>query len=94
MKFTLGQLVATPGALAALETACESALKYVKRHVNGDWGIVGKEDAKSNDDAVKVGERILSAYLLSSGVKIWIITEAKDEKGNRLCTTVLLPEEY
>jgi hypothetical protein len=40
------------------------------------------------------GSRILSAYVLPTDVKIWIITEAADEKGERAATTALLPEEY
>ena len=35
------------------------------------------------------GFRILSAYMLKTGVKIWIITEA-----DRSVTTFLLPDEY
>lgn len=42
-----------------------------------------------NDHAVRAGERAFSAYLLASGVKLWIITEA-----DRSSTCVLLPEEY
>ena len=30
----------------------------------------------------------------SKGTKLWIITEAADERGHRLATTLLLPEEY
>jgi hypothetical protein len=28
------------------------------------------------------------------GVKLWVITDAVDEDGNRYVTTILLPEEY
>jgi hypothetical protein len=35
------------------------------------------------------GLRLLSAYQLADGQKLWIITEA-----DRSCTTLLLPEEY
>lgn len=38
--------------------------------------------------------RLLSAYLLKDGTKIWIITEAADDNGKREATTILLPEEY
>jgi hypothetical protein len=37
----LGQVVATPGALAALEAAGQGAAMYVDRHVAGDWGEHG-----------------------------------------------------
>lgn len=38
---TAGQVVATPGALEALEAAGESAAMYVDRHLAGDWGTHG-----------------------------------------------------
>jgi hypothetical protein len=39
-----GHVVATPGALAALESAGESAAAYVSRHLSGDWGKHGCYD--------------------------------------------------
>jgi hypothetical protein len=93
-KFPLGQIVATPGALAALERSKEMPIQYLKRHAAGDWGTVGQEDRKANDRAVLDGSRILSAYRMSSGERLWIITEATDEDGHRSATTLLLPEEY
>jgi hypothetical protein len=47
-----------------------------------------------NDESLKDGSRLLSAYLLKDGTKIWIITEAEDDNGKREATTILLPEEY
>ncbi len=35
-KFHPGQIVATPGALAALQEAGESPLGYLRRHVAGE----------------------------------------------------------
>ena len=86
-RFELGQLVATPGALEALNE--ESIWPYIKRHANGDWGDVCAEDKKENELSLKEGFRLLSAYHLPDGCKIWIITEA-----DRSATTILLPEEY
>ena len=88
-RFPLGQTVATPGALAALEQAQESPLTYLTRHVSGDWGDLGPEDQRANEDALKDGDRLLSAYVLSTQERMWIITEA-----DRSYTTLLLPEEY
>ena len=87
--FPLGQTVATPGALEALEEAGQSALEFLHRHQAGDWGIMPKEDKAENDYSVSRHLRILSAYELNTGVKIWLITEA-----DRSVTTCLLPEEY
>jgi hypothetical protein len=88
-KFTLGDVVATPAALEAIEESNEQPSAYLDRHVQGDWGIVSAPDASLNDTALQDGTRIFSAYLLQSGVSIWIITEA-----DRSATTVLLPDEY
>jgi hypothetical protein len=93
-SFKLGQVVATPGALAALDKAGQSPWEFLSRHLAGDWGIVDEEDKAANDQAVKDGSRILSAYLLNTNEKLWIITEATDDHGQRSATTLLLPEEY
>ena len=47
--FPLGQVVATPGAPAALEASGESLLTYLQRHLAGDWGDVDAEDAQENE---------------------------------------------
>jgi hypothetical protein len=36
LLFDLSQLVATPGALAALETSGQSPVDFLSRHVTGD----------------------------------------------------------
>lgn len=87
--FPLGQLVATPGALDALHQAHQTPWEFLSRHVNGDWGELTEEDKRENEFSVTRHLRILSAYTLSTGVKIWLITEA-----DRSATTILLPEEY
>jgi hypothetical protein len=87
--FSLGQTVATPGALEALEEAGQSPAVFLDRHVTGDWGDCDKEDAAANDRAVKEGSRVFSVYRTQKGVKIWVITEA-----DRSSTCILLPDEY
>jgi hypothetical protein len=88
-KFPTGHLVATPGALAALTKNGQSATEFLSRHVRGDWGDVPPEDARENELSVAKGFRILSAYELNDGTRIWVLTEA-----DRSTTCVLLPEEY
>jgi hypothetical protein len=89
-KIRLGQLVATLGALQALQESGQSPLDFVSRHAAGDWGAVDAEDWKLNDRAVIEGSRILSAYVLNDGTtKVWVITEA-----DRSSTVILLPSEY
>lgn len=93
-KFQLGQIVATPGALDALEKTGEPIGGFVARHHRGDWGIMDAEDSKANEEALTDEGRIFSAYVLKDGTKIWIITEAVGDDGHRASTCVLLPEEY
>ena len=87
--FALGRVGATPGALEALRSADMEARELLRRHVTGDWGDVGGEDARENELSVREGFRILSSYRLASGMTVWVITEA-----DWSATTLLLPEEY
>lgn len=88
-RFPLGRMVATPGALHALDAAGQDALSLLALHQRGDWGTVCGEDAQANEQAILHGERLLSAYVLNTGQKVWVITEA-----DRSSTCVLLPDEY
>lgn len=87
--FPLGQVVATPGALEALGEAGQTPWALLQRHQAGDWGEVPPEDQQENEFSVQHGLRLLSAYTLTTGVKLWLITEA-----DRSYTTLLRPEEY
>ena len=95
--FNTGQIVASRGVF---DLACENPefaqfiQKSLNRHVKGDWGDVDEEDKQTNDQALKQGTRLLSAYnddrFPKNGVAtIWIITEA-----DRNATTILFPDEY
>jgi hypothetical protein len=86
--FCSGQIVATPGALAALEEANQIASEYLDRHLQGDWGDLCEDDKTANQEALEQGLRLLSSYPIGER-KLWIITEA-----DRSVTTLLLPEEY
>ena len=87
--FSMGQVVATPGALLALEAAGQNPAEFLDRHVTGDWGLLDEHDRKENELALRRGLRLLSAYQTREGVRIWVITE-----WDRSVTTLLLPEEY
>ena len=93
-KFAIGKTLATPGALEALEESGQSPAFFLDRHVQGDWGEVCDDDKMLNDQSLIDGSRLLSAYITLKGVKIWIITEAADDQGNRAATTIILPQEY
>ena len=95
--FSLGQLLATPGALAMLETFSVHPLALVLgRHVVGDWGDLCHEDRALNNHSLANGMRIFSSYKLTRTTgdsttteTAWVITEA-----DRASTTILLPSEY
>jgi hypothetical protein len=53
--FGLGQLVATPGALTALEKSGQSPMDFLSRHVTGDWGELSEDDRKENQLGVENG---------------------------------------
>jgi len=90
LLFTLGQLLATPGALAAIGVSGDDLSIYPARHQSGDWGDVDAHDRKENQLSLEQGFRLMSVYTLSiTGVKIWVITEA-----DRNSTAVRLPDEY
>ena len=102
-RFALGQIVATPGALALLQTMGFSAAALIGRHVHGDFGDICADDRATNEFAVTRRLRLMSVYRLVDPVKladtpqskrcdlstVWIITEA-----DRSSTTLLLPAEY
>ena len=94
-KVAPGVLLATPGATEAFERNGQTPFEFLQRHINGDWGEgLCQEDRMLNAQALIDGSRLLSAYRLKAGTKLWCITEAVGENGRREATTFLLPEEY
>jgi hypothetical protein len=75
-RFALGQIVATPGAVHAFSQTGEKPTLFISRHAAGDWGYLNQEDTAENNRSVEQDLRILSAYHLTDGTKIWVITEA------------------
>lgn len=65
--FDLGQLVATPGALAALEKSGQNAMDFLSRHVTGDWGEIPEEDKRENQFSLEKGFRLMSSYRTTAG---------------------------
>jgi len=90
--FSLGNVVATPGALDLLDRHALNAITILRRHMWGDFGTVGADDQAANLAAIGNDARILSAYEVGPDgktEKLWVITEA-----DRSSTTLLLPSEY
>lgn len=88
-RFPLGKLVATHGAIDMLKELQLSPFDFISRHWQGDWGDLCPADIEANNQALQNGTRLMSAYGVDGGRKLWIITEA-----DRSATTLLLPEEY
>ncbi len=85
--FSLGEVVATTNATNCL--SMEEIQAALRRHVQGDWGLIPPEDRDENELSLKEGFRLLSAYDSGDGTRFWIITEA-----DRSVTTVLMPDDY
>jgi hypothetical protein len=93
-RFAPGQIVATPGALAAVGNNALAFTPLLARHLSGDWGDMGYEDKAANNAAVRNGERVMSVYTVANAETgetstVWFITE-----WDRSVTTILLPSEY
>ena len=89
MRFDLGRVVATPGALEALTTAQSAPGELLRRHASGDWGEIPKEGARENELSVREGYRVVFSYPLRTGAKVWILTDS-----DRSSTCILLPSDY
>ncbi len=95
--FTTGQIFATRGVFDLAQENSDFARflqESLTRHVRSDCGDVDDEDKETNNQALKAGDRLLSAYnddrFPKNGIAtIWIITEA-----DRGATTILFPDEY
>lgn len=92
-KFELGRIVCTAG-VHVKTTEEEKFDQFIKnsldRYVTCDWGDTCEEDARTNNQALVDGERILAVYTYpADGTVIWIITER-----DRSVTTILFPSEY
>ena len=93
-KFEQGRVVATAGVDARMKDDLFFmlfCLESLTRHQSCDWGDLCDEDKQLNENAMKYGDRLFSAYNFNGNPedKIWIITE-----WDRSATTVLFPDEY
>ena len=89
-RFRPGQVVMTLGVNELVRQGLIHPVSFLRRHLRGDWGDLSENDRRQNNTALKSGEdRLFSSYRVSSGLKLWIITE-----WDRSVTTLLLPDEY
>jgi hypothetical protein len=89
VRFPLGRVFLTPGAIEVLAEAGQLAQDFISRHARLEQGELSDEDHRENLFSVNRPLRIFSAFKTARGVKIWVITEA-----DRSATTALLPSEY
>jgi hypothetical protein len=86
--FPLGHITISGPALELLQQVGITPDSLLQRHVLGDWGDLIDSDKKSNELALEMGGRLLSAYNVSSGNTVWVTTEP-----DRSVTTIMLPGE-
>jgi gas vesicle protein len=95
--FDAGQILTTDGVYDMARKSPDFTQfieKSLNRHIKGDWGDVNDQNKQTNDQALKQGARLRSAYndvrFSKNGVPaIWIITEA-----DRSATTILFPDKH
>jgi hypothetical protein len=77
--FTLGRVVATPGALAAIGVSGDDLSTYLARHQSGDWGDIDAHDRKAG---IPGNVRVPAQYF--KVVKA-AATRASTSRANRDC---------
>lgn len=88
-RLSLGKVLITRSAEAAIEAAHAEGVSLLHRHLHGDWGDVTQKDWLQNELALLLDLRVWSSYRLSTGKTIWFITEA-----NRSITHILLADNH
>jgi len=83
--FPLGRIVMTSSARRIDPASMKEGLR---RHAACDWGDLDPANIRSNELALRHGDRLLSAYGQGDG-RFWIITEQDSS-----LTTILTPQEY
>jgi hypothetical protein len=73
--FTLGENFQRPRVALLMQSLGINPASLFLLHVTGDWGDVSNDQRRVNEEAVREGGRILSAY--GKGIRrIYVITEA------------------
>jgi hypothetical protein len=60
--FTLGRIIMWPEAEASMRMQGINPASLLLRHMTGDWGDASDDQKRANNEAVREGGRILSAY--------------------------------
>ena len=101
--FDTGTILFTPKLLRLAgehKSFSEFIMKSLARHKMNESDSC-KDDQEQNKAAVITGGRIFSSYKIPPDLsevtvsdKVWVITEAEDNDGQRHSTTLLWPSEY
>lgn len=98
IDFKLGQVVATRNVWELIDSNEKFSWFTsicLSRFIANDWGDLGEEDWKANEDAVGNDGRLLGVYKIPEEIeevyedRLWIITE-----WDRSATTLLFPGDY
>lgn len=86
--FPLGQITLSAGA----ESLGVDLIRFIRRHMSGDWGVVSTYDVDMNQDAIDNQGAILSQYQVKdakgASLSLSIMTE-----GDRSVTIIWLDSE-
>ena len=63
MKFLMGKIVATVNARARLQRSDQRPYEFLRRHKNGDWGMISEEEQFDNELSLLAGLHVWSEYL-------------------------------
>jgi hypothetical protein len=85
--FTLGEIVITPEAQRLMTMLSINPASLLLRHVTGDWGDASDDQRRANEEAIREGGRILSAYG-HGNLRVYVITEV-----DRSATTIRTEHE-
>lgn len=88
IKFSLGRVLITPGAATGI--ADREITNALRRHQAGDWGNLDAREKQCNEQVLRIGGWLLSAYDdPASGERFLVITQP-----DRMITTVMVPKEF
>jgi hypothetical protein len=85
-SFAVGTIVATTGAIAALQEGPESFTVFLLKHAARGNGRIA---APTDESAIERAHAVVSKFTLMNGIELFVMTEAE-----RDFTTVLLADEY
>lgn len=81
LRFSLGELSATPDAMAVAHRGGVQIVALVLRHLGCDWGDVDPVIAAGNNQAVTGGGPLRSAYRIPDGDDVIVISTGIDRRS-------------